>query len=66
MADTSIERIQKALNQRVRIYVQKMREADPFAEDDCNRHDRYAFAVECFDVFAHEAGLISPVEPPVV
>lgn len=62
--ETSVERIQRALDNRVHIYAQKMEKADPFADDDCNRQERYAFALECFDYFAIEAGLRSPVDAP--
>jgi hypothetical protein len=55
-------RIQNALNNRIGIYVAKMRQNDPLAEDAYNRHDLYAFAIECFDVFATEAGLSVPLE----
>jgi hypothetical protein len=57
---TDLERIQTALERRIATYSVKQHLSDPFAEDDCNRHDRYAFAVECFEVFAQEAGLEIP------
>ena len=53
-------RVQAALERRIAIYSLKKCRADPLADDDCNKHERYAFAVECFEWFASDAGLTIP------
>jgi hypothetical protein len=60
MSDEQIQRIQTALERRIATYSLKQKLSDPLADDDCNKYERYAFAVECFEVFAHEAGLKVP------
>lgn len=51
------DRIAEAFNRRLDIYRIKRSQADPFGEDDCNRHGRYDFAIECIELLAHEAGI---------
>jgi hypothetical protein len=59
-AEERLLRVQTALERRVATYLLKQRLSDPLGDDDCNKHERYAFAVECFEVFAQEAGLEIP------
>jgi hypothetical protein len=65
MDDDPLVRIQTALERRVSVYSVKARITDPFADATENAHHRYAFALECFQVFAREAGLRWPVEQEI-
>jgi hypothetical protein len=49
-----VERLVEALEARRNIYRQKADQRDPLADDTLNEHEKYAFAVEAFDIAIHD------------
>lgn len=48
----AFEEAAKALDSRASIYEEKKAKADPFAPDDCNRHERMVHTMEAMEIAA--------------